>query len=131
MRGNSTGRYTFLMLAGVYLLYLSWQLFSGFRSGDATNPVFILAAVLFAVIGVIIIVTNIRAIMRNSNETASTEETEPSADTSDASVSESNDSLNDSTSSEDNADDGNTVSSKETEVHTPSESSVSDTSDNR
>lgn len=75
MRNNTTGRHTFIMLAGVYLLYLSWQLFNGFRTGDTTNPVFVLAAVLFAVIGVIIIVTNIRAIIRLSKEQPVDEET--------------------------------------------------------
>ena len=69
MQGNQTGRHTFLMLAGVYLLYLSWQLFSGFKNGEANNPVFILAAVLFAVIGVMIIVSNIKAIVKLSKET--------------------------------------------------------------
>lgn len=68
MRNNTAGRHTFIMLAGVYLLYLSWQLFNGFCTGNTTNPVFLLAAILFAVIGVIIIVTNIRAIIRLSNE---------------------------------------------------------------
>ncbi len=75
MRNNTAGRHTFIMLAGVYLLYLSWQLFNGFRTGDTTNPVFILAAILFAVIGVIIIVTNIRAIIRLSKEQPAAEET--------------------------------------------------------
>lgn len=75
MRNNTTGRHTFIMLAGVYLLYLSWQLFNGFRTGDTTNPVFVLAAVLFAVIGVIIIATNIRAIIQLSKEQPAEEET--------------------------------------------------------
>ena len=69
MQGNQTGRHTFLMLAGVYLLYLSWQLFSDFKNGEAKSPVFILAAVLFAVIGVMIIVSNIKAIVKLSKET--------------------------------------------------------------
>ena len=69
MQGNQTGRHTVLMLAGVDLLYLSWQLFSGFKNGEANNPVFILAAVLFAVIGVMIIVSNIKAIIKLSKET--------------------------------------------------------------
>lgn len=70
MRGNSKGRYTFLMLAGVYLLYLGWQLISGFLSGEATSPVFPIAAVLFFIIGVLIIVSNIRQIMKISDEEA-------------------------------------------------------------
>ena len=46
MQGTSKGRYTFLMLAGVYLLYLGWKLLSGFISGETTNPVFLISAVL-------------------------------------------------------------------------------------
>ena len=68
MQGTSKGRYTFLMLAGVYLLYLGWQLLSGFLSGEATSPVFPISAVLFFIVGVLIIVSNIRQIMRISNE---------------------------------------------------------------
>lgn len=70
MRGNSKGRYTFLMLAGVYLLYLGWQLLSGFRSGEATSPIFPIAAVLFFIVGVLIIVSNVRQIMKISDEEA-------------------------------------------------------------
>lgn len=85
MQGNQTGRHTFLMLAGVYLLYLSWQLFSGFKNGEAKNPVFILAAVLFAVIGVMIIVSNIKAIVKLSKETpAAGENTANDTDAADA-----------------------------------------------
>ncbi len=80
MRGNQTGRHTFIMLAGVYLLYLAWQLFSGFKNGEASSPVFILAAVFFAVAGVVIIVTNIKAIVKLTNE-AQTAETDASDDT--------------------------------------------------
>lgn len=68
MQGNQTGRHTFIMLAGAYLLYLSWQLLSGFKNGEAKSPVFILAAVLFAVAGVVIIVTNVKAIIKLSRE---------------------------------------------------------------
>lgn len=78
MQGNSKGRYIFLMLAGVYLLYLGWQLLSGFISGDATSPIFPIASVLFFVIGILIIVSNVRDIIRVSREEASesTEESE-------------------------------------------------------
>ncbi len=100
MRNNTAGRHTFIMLAGVYLLYLSWQLFNGFCTGDTTNPVFVLAAVLFAVIGVIIIVTNIRAIIQLSKEQpaeeenageASVEENAPESLTEETSVAENSD----------------------------------------
>lgn len=100
MRGNQTGRHTFIMLAGVYLLYLAWQLFSGFN-GEASSPVFILAAVFFAVAGVVIIVTNIKAIVKLTNE-AQTAEADTSDDTAadDAAVTES---TTDSTSATDGA----------------------------
>ena len=70
MRGNSKGRYTFLMLAGVYLLYLCWQLIKGFRSGEATSPVFVIAAVVFFIAGILVIVSNIRQILKISDEEA-------------------------------------------------------------
>ena len=70
MRGNSKGRYTFLMLAGVYLLYLCWQLIKGFRSGEATSPVFLIAAVVFFIAGILVIVSNIRQILKISDEEA-------------------------------------------------------------
>ena len=68
MRGNSKGRYTFLMLAGVYLLYLGWKLLSGFISGETTNPVFLISSILFFIVGVLIIISNIRQIMKISDE---------------------------------------------------------------
>lgn len=68
MRSNSTGRLTFLMVAGVYLLYLGWQLFSGFRSGEATNPIFLLAAIFFFIVGILIIVSNARQLIQLSKE---------------------------------------------------------------
>ena len=68
MQGTSKGRYTFLMLAGVYLLYLGWKLLSGFISGETTNPVFLISAVLFFIVGVLIIISNIRQIMKMSDE---------------------------------------------------------------
>ena len=68
MQGASKGRYTFLMLAGVYLLYLGWKLLSGFISGETTNPVFLISAVLFFIVGVLIIISNIRQIMKMSDE---------------------------------------------------------------
>ena len=70
MSGNSKGRYTFLMLAGVYLLYLCWQLIKGFRSGEATSPVFVIAAVVFFIAGILVIVSNIRQILKVSDEEA-------------------------------------------------------------
>ena len=79
MRGNSKGRYTFLMLAGFYLMYLGWQLLSGFISGEATSPVFPIASVFFFVIGILIVVSNIREIIRVSKEETegSTENEDP------------------------------------------------------
>ena len=68
MQGTSKGRYTFLMLAGVYLLYLGWKLLSGFISGETTNPVFLISAILFFIVGVLIIISNIRQIMKMSDE---------------------------------------------------------------
>ena len=79
MQGTSKGRYTFLMLAGVYLLYLGWKLLSGFLSGETTNPVFLISAVLFFIVGVLIIISNIRQIIKMSNE-----ESKANAENSDA-----------------------------------------------
>ena len=79
MQGTSKGRYTFLMLAGVYLMYLGWKLLSGFLSGETTNPVFLISAVLFFIVGVLIIISNIRQIIKMSNE-----ESKANAENSDA-----------------------------------------------
>lgn len=68
MRGNPKARHTFLMLAGVYLLYLGWQLFKASTSGEAKGPVFPIAAAVFFIVGIWIIVNNIRQIMLLSKE---------------------------------------------------------------
>lgn len=66
MQQNNSFRYIIRILAGAYLLYLSWNLIAGMRSGEAPGFVFIIASVVFAMAGVFFILDALRHIHREA-----------------------------------------------------------------
>ena len=66
MQGNNSFRYMIRILAGIYLLYLSWSLIGGLRSGETSGIVFIIGIAVFIVAGVFFILDALRNILRES-----------------------------------------------------------------
>ncbi|HCT91429.1 MAG TPA: hypothetical protein DF613_08645 [Lachnospiraceae bacterium] len=106
MQGNNNFRYMIRILAGIYLLYLSWNLVTGLRSGETSGIVFIIAIAVFVVAGVFFILDALRHMRQETlnNQTGNTadENTENEADV--PSVPEENPSENDSDDRQDSGD---------------------------
>lgn len=64
-KGKQKASYLIRLIGGVYLLYLVWGLAGDLRNGVVEHTALILfAAVLFALIGVLFLVTSIRYLLK-------------------------------------------------------------------
>lgn len=58
------------LVAGAYLVYLAYSLFKGVRAGDTGNPVVMMgAAIIFAVLGAVIVYFGIRGLRQQADVT--------------------------------------------------------------
>lgn len=77
------------IVAGIYVIYLAKSLIEGYLSGEVTNIIFPIAAVLFVLSGIFFTIDGVRNIIRYSkeytkaSENTAGEETPEDADTSD------------------------------------------------
>lgn len=85
MQGNNSFRYMIRIIAGIYLLYLAWNLIGGLRSGETSGIAFVIGSGVFIVAGVFFIVDALNNIRRealeNRAENAAEENTEQENDT--------------------------------------------------
>lgn len=66
MQGNNSFRYVIRIIAGVYLLYLAWNLMGGLRSGETSGFVFIIGIAVFIIAGVFFILDALRNMRREA-----------------------------------------------------------------